>query len=246
MVAIGLIAYWWPSLVEKARDLEIFAVRDVEVTGIKLLSEASVVERLALGSFASVWGDADVWRQRIAEDPMVRRVAIRRRIPSTLLIHVDERTPIALAGTPMLEPIDAEGYRLPIDPTLYPLDLPIISSRGPVSEDAALFPEEVRSLAAEVEHLMATHQDFAHRISTIRWNAEGVVAVRLQGLDVDFIMPVLTTGERIREGESALGHAMQQGVGRSPVDVDLRFAEQIIIRSRSADLSASTFTAGGR
>ena len=246
MVAVGPLAYWGPGWVEMTRDLEVFAVRDVEVTGIKLLSEDAVVARLALGSFASVWGDADVWRQRIAADPMVRAVEIRRRIPSKLLVDVDERVPIALAGTPMLEPIDAEGYRLPIDPTLYPLDLPIISSRGPVSEDAALFPEEVRSLAAEVEHLMATHQDFVRRISTIRWHAEDVVAVRLQRLDVDFIMPVLTTGERIREGESALGHAMQQGAGRSPVEVDLRFAEQVIIRSRAASSAASTFTAGGR
>ncbi|MGB1657475.1 MAG: cell division protein FtsQ/DivIB [Longimicrobiales bacterium] len=244
--AIGPLAYWGPGLLKTVSELEVFAVRNVEVTGIKVLTEDAVLERLALGSFASVWGDADVWRERIASDPMVRTVEIRRRVPSGLLVRVEERAPVALAGTPMLEPVDAEGYRLPIDPTLYRLDLPIISSGRAVPEGAALFPAEVRSLAAEVEHLLATHQDFAHRISTIRWYSDGVVAVRLQSPDVDFIMPVHTTGARIREGESALGHAMQEGAGRSPAEVDLRFAEQVVIRGAAGSSSASTFSAGGR
>lgn len=245
-VAIGPLAYWGPDLVGAVRGLDVFTVREVEVTGIKILTEEAVVDRLALGSFASVWGDAELWRERVAADPMVRAVEIRRRVPSGLLVSVEERSPVALAGTPMLEPVDAEGYRLPIDPTLYRLDLPIISSNRRVPEDAALFPEEVRSLAAEVEHLTATHQGFAHRISTIRWHSEGVVAVRLQSPDVDFVMPLRTTGARIREGESALGHAMQQGAGRPPAEVDLRFAEQVVIRGHADRASASNITAGGR
>jgi cell division septal protein FtsQ len=245
-IVLGPVAYWGPSLLEAVRELEVFAVRSVEVTGIKILSEDAVVERLALGSFASVWGDASIWRDRIEADPMVRAVEIRRRVPSRLLVRVEERAPVALAGTPVLEPIDAEGFRLPIDPTLYRLDLPIISSERMLPEDAALFPEDVRSLAAELEHLSATHQDFAHRISTIRWHSEGVVAVRLQSPDVDFIMPIHTTGSRIREGESALGHAMQEGAGRPPAEVDLRFAEQVVIRMTPGSSSVSTFSAGGR
>lgn len=244
--AIGPLVFWGPGVIEAASGLEVFAVREVEVTGIKILTEEAVVDRLALGSFASVWGDAEVWRERITADPMVRTVDIRRRVPSGLLIQVEERTPIALAGTSMLEAVDAEGYRLPIDLTHSSLDLPIISSKQRVPEDAVLFPENVRALAAEVEHLTATHQEFADLISTIRWHSDGVVAVRLQRLDVDFIMPVHTTGVRIREGESALGHAMREAAGRPPAEVDLRFSEQVVIRRYSSSAPAPIFTAGGR
>ncbi len=247
--AIGPLVFWGPGVIEAASGLEVFAVREVEVTGIKILTEEAVVGRLALGSFASVWGDAEVWRERIIADPMVRTVDIRRRIPSGLLIQVEERTPIALAGTPLLEAVDAEGYRLPIDPTLYRLDLPIISSKQRVPEDAVLLPEDIRALATEVEHLTATHQEFARQISTIRWHSDGVVAVRLlplKGHDVDFIMPVHTTGIRIREGESALSHAMREAAGRPPAEVDLRFSEQVVIRRYSSSAPAPIFTAGGR
>lgn len=244
--AIGPLTFWGPGVIKAASGLKVFAVREVEVTGIKILTKEAVVDRLALGAFASVWGDAEVWRERITADPMVRSVDIRRRVPSGLLIRVEERAPIALAGTPMLEAVDAEGYRLPIDPMRYRLDLPIISSKHRLPENEDLFPEDIRALAAEVEHLMATHQEFAHRISTIRWHSDGVVAVRLQSPDVDFIMPVHTTGVRIREGESALGHAMQEEGGRPPAEVDLRFFEQVVVRRYSSSAPALIFTAGGR
>ena len=59
-VAIGPLAYWGPGLLETVSGLEIFAVRKVEVTGIKILTENQVLERLALGSFASEIGRAHV------------------------------------------------------------------------------------------------------------------------------------------------------------------------------------------
>lgn len=243
---LGPMAFWAPDVVEAVRGLDTFAVRDVEVTGVKILTEDEVIQRLALDSYTSVWGDTELWQERVAADPMVRTATIHRRVPHGLLVEVVEREPVALAATPLLEPVDADGYRLPIDPTLYRLDLPIIDSDRRVPDDAALFPEDVRALAAEVEHLMATHQDFAHRISTIRWYAPGVVAARLQSPAVDFIMPARTTGARIREGESALGHAMQGGPARAPSEVDLRFTGQVVVRHADRYASASFNRAGSR
>ena len=49
-------------------------------------------------------------------------------IADGLLVLVAERIPIALAPTPTLEPVDAERYRLPLDPAEYRLNLPIIST----------------------------------------------------------------------------------------------------------------------
>ena len=146
----------------------------------------------------------------------------------------------------MLEPVDAEGYQLPIDPTAPALDLPIIisESRGP--DNAGLFPEEVRTLAAELEHLNATRPGFANLISTIRLHSKGIVAVRLHSPDVEFIMPIRTEGVRIKEGESALGHIMQLRSGRPPAEVDLRFLDQVVVRPERSIETISTYMAGGR
>ena len=247
-IAIAPLAYWGPHLADTVRNLEVFTVREIEieVRGIKRLSRKTVVSRLGLGSMASVWGDTEVWRERVAADPLVRAVEIQRQLPNGLLVKLEERVPVAFAGTSMLEPVDAEGYRLPIDPTSPPLDLPIIRSESRRQESAVLFPEEVRLLAAELEHLNATHQKFADRISTIRLHSNGAVAVRLNSPDVEFIMPLRTAGQRIKEGESALGHMMQLRSGRPPAEIDLRFLDQVVVRSERGIETASTFTAGGR
>ena len=46
---------------------------------------------------------------------------VERRLPNRLRVEIEERRPVALAATPTLEPVDGEGVRLPIDPTLYVL-----------------------------------------------------------------------------------------------------------------------------
>ena len=247
-VVIAPLAYWGPHLVETVRDLEVFAVREgqIEVLGIKRLTKQTVVSRLGLGSMASFWGDAAVWRELVTADPLVREVEIQRKFPNGLIITVDERVPVAFAGTSMLEPVDAEGYQLPIDPTAPALDLPIISSESRGPDNAGLFPEEVRTLAAELEHLNATRPEFANRISTIRLHSQGAVAVRLHSPDVEFIMPIRTERVRIEEGESALGHIMQLRSGRPPAEVDLRFLDQVVVRPERAIETTSTYMAGGR
>ena len=238
-IALGPVLVFGPRLPDAMAGMETFRVTDVEVRGIEVLTEDSVVARLQLGAFASVWGDHDAWVDRVTAHPLVRRAEIRRRIPNGLLVTIEERHPVAFAATPLLEPVDAEGYRLPIDPTLYRrFDLPIILTERMPPEGSPLFPEEGRSLAAEAEHLTATHQDFMDRVSTIKWMSEGVIIARLESPAVEFIMPARTTGDRIREGEKALSHAMRADPGRIPDVVDLRFTEQVVVRRSRRRLAA--------
>ena len=234
-LALGPLFVWGPQLPELLSEMETFRISEVQVRGTRFLTEDSVVSHLRLEPTASAWGDTRAWEDRLSTHPLIQSAEIRRRLPNGLRVTIREREPVALAATPVLEPIDAEGRRLPIDPTRYRLDLPVIMDAAPPAEGATVFPEDVRALASELERLAATDAEFTRRISTLRLADDGSLITTLLGPEVDFVLPPGVTAERLEEGESALAHALQHDPRRVPTVVDLRFADQVVVRRNRDD-----------
>lgn len=227
---LGALTTWGPRVPEAMSAMETFRISDVEVRGLRLITEDSIVARLELEPESSVWDDKTVWLERVESHPLVRSAEVRRKVPNGLLIVVEERRAIALAATPTLEPVDAEGYRLPIDPARYRLDLPIISTSQTPPDGSQLFGEEVRILAAEVRHLMSVDAAFMRRVSTLRRDDQGMLVVRMTAGDVDFLLPPGTPARRLRQGDAALTDALSRSPGDVPAVIDLRFADQVVVR----------------
>jgi hypothetical protein len=228
-VAFGALMAWGGRVPEALVSLEIFRVENVQVRGNRYLAQADVEQLLALAPETSVWSDKDVWHDRVAAHPLVKSVRVGRRLPDGLRITVTERTPIALGPTPTLEPMDAEGRRLPLDPAAFRLDLPVIHTSRRPPRGARHFPAEVRRLAAEVEHLMATDTSFLQLVSSVSWTQGGAVAVRWTEPDVEFLLPSRPSPARLREGLTALADAEERdGMPRA---IDLRFADQVVVRT---------------
>jgi hypothetical protein len=237
-LALGPVLVWGPELPGLMSRMETFRVSDVEVRGVRFLSQDSVVAQMRIDPGASVWADTDTWVHRLTEHPLIRDAQIRRRLPNGVRVTVEEREPIALAATPVLEPLDAEGHRLPIDPSRYRLDLPVIATGPLPAEGASLFPSEVRSLAAELAHLRAANAEFAGRVSAIRRDGDDAIVATVAtdgSAYIDFVLPSRVSPARIREGEMALAHATLNGSGDPPAAVDLRFADQIVVRRTGKD-----------
>jgi hypothetical protein len=229
----GAVAIWGGSVLETVRRMDTFLVADVQVKGTHYLTEEAVVALLDLTPETSVWSDTEVWSERVAAHPLVRTARITRRLPDGLTVEITERQPIALAPTPTLEPIDAEGYRLPLDPAAYRLDLPVITTTRTPPEGARLVPEDVRRLADEVRHLMASDTAFLQRVSSVAWTERGAVVVSWTDPPVDFLMPPHAPAARLREGLGALTDAASRTPDRLPTTVDLRFADQVVVRRAS-------------
>jgi hypothetical protein len=183
----------------------------------------------------TVWADQDVWVDRVLAHPMVEEAEVVRRVPNGLLVMVTERTPIALAPTPTLEPIDADGHRLPLDPAEYRLDLPVIDTRSFPPAGARLVPADVRRLAAEVEHLMTSDTTFLQLVSSVGWDARGSVVARWTQPPVTFLLPPHAPPARLREGLGALVDAVAKSRGTIPYAIDLRFADQVVVRRNPFD-----------
>ncbi len=229
-LALGAIARWGHTVPDALSEMETFRIRDVEVSGIRYLTEEAVVARLALAPETSVWTDPAALAERILGHPLVRDVKIARKVPNGLRVTVSEREPIALAPTPTLEPVDADGRRLPLDPAAHRLDLPVIASRSLPPAGSLLFPEDVRALAAEIHHLSTADASFLRMVSTVRRDRSGALVARWTEPPVDFLLPSRASPARLREGLGALSNAISRTPGEVPHEIDLRFADQVVVR----------------
>ena len=227
---LGAAAVWGPRGLDAMAKMQTFRIADVDVTGAQVLAEDSVVAQMALGQFASVWGDRDVWADRLARHPLIRTARVERRLPNRLRVEIEERRPVALAATPTLELVDGEGFRLPIDPTLYRFDLPIIDASRMPPADAAVFPAEVRGLAAAVQYLWEIDPELYQQISTVRQASGGSIVVKLMAPDVELFLPPRVSEGRLAEAMAALEHAIRSHPADRPTVVDLRYTGQVVVR----------------
>ena len=232
---VAAAAHWGPAVPGAMSRMRTFRidVGDVEVRGERFLSREDVVRQLGITPETSVWTSKEVWRERLLGHPLVRDVEITRKVPNGLLVTVAERRPVALAPTPVLEPVDAEGRRLPLDPAVHRLDLPVIATERTPPPHARVFPREVRMLVSELDHLMSADTAFLQMVSSIRRGEGGTVIARWTEPRVEFLLPLRASPARLREGLGALSNALARRPNDPPVAIDLRFADQIVVRRQS-------------
>ncbi|MGV3710503.1 MAG: cell division protein FtsQ/DivIB [Gemmatimonas sp.] len=210
--AVVSTPWWGPQTLAK---LEYFRVRRVEFDGVRFANPSELVAKLALDSTASIWDDLDKYAARVARHPMVQTVEVTRTLPSTVVLNIVERLPVALvsdSGT--LDPVDAAGHVLPIDPARKNIDVPIIAS----ADSAILrFLDALRSDAPRLYE----------RVVEVRRVNRKEFLVNLKGLQVrtNDDVTVGRLGDILRVEES-LTQSNQQ-----VVELDLRFQDQVIART---------------
>ncbi|MFQ5537086.1 MAG: cell division protein FtsQ/DivIB [Gemmatimonadota bacterium] len=215
---------------EMVRSTSFFRVQEVEVVGLHFVSREEVLKRLGITPRSTVWGDSDAWSAAVAEHPLVRTARVSRRLPGTLVVEVEERRPVALVATPILEPVDAEGVILSLDPTENRLDLPLLRLQARVAPGARMIPASGRRLASEVGRLMEADTAFLQMVSEVEWREEGVLAARWTRPDVVFLLRAGAPPRRVREGITIMADAVGRDLDRLPSVIDLRYADQAVVR----------------
>lgn len=211
--------------------VDAFKVKEVTMEGGRYLSYEEALQTLAIPEGTSVWDDLEPFTLRLREHPVVHDARVRRRLPSTLVLEVTERVPVALIPTPTLTPVDLEGRLLPIDPALHRMDLPLLQPlREPTSDGTHLTPAQVRMLAAELHRVGTMDPDLLASVSDVAVNAWGDVLVRLGDPRLTLFYRAPLTPKRLREGLLVLADAMERYPERRPSGVDLRFEDQVVVR----------------
>lgn len=207
-------------------------VEQVEVTGLKHM-DFMTVNAVALDqrSLAMPSVDLDAVRQRLLAYGWIKDAHVSRRLPDTLLIHVDEREPAAVwqdEGHLML--IDAGGTVLePVDAAHVP-DLPFVIGPGAHLQEAAY-----QTLLAAAPAL-GRHVRAATWVGNRRWDLRFDTGETL----------MLPEGERESAGALAGFAAVNSRrhlLGRGWVRFDLRDPSKLVARPPNA--AARTLDGGG-
>lgn len=227
-VALVLTLVWALSLAgemapEALARVPVFRARNHEFVGLRFLTGETVLRTAGIGPDASLWDDPSGWEERLERHPLVRKATVRKRFPATLVVEVEERAPVGLVPTPTLEPVDGEGRYLPLDPTRFPLDYPILRPPRGAEPGALPTPVQIRHLA-EAAEVLRSEPDFWSQVSEIEPGPHGGIVVRRGQPEVVFRFPPRVEVGRIREAMAVLHDAERRGVSRPPLSVDLRFA----------------------
>ncbi|MDP2955784.1 MAG: FtsQ-type POTRA domain-containing protein [Longimicrobiales bacterium] len=229
-----LLAGLWTGgtrVAEAVSSLGTFRVTQVEITGLETVERGEILSLMELTGETSVWGDLQEWEERLSSHPLLEEVRVRRRIPGTLMVDLAERRPVALAPTPTLEPVDAHGRLLPLDPAQRRMDLPLLATSVLPAPGARLLPTRDRVLAAEVARLMEADTSFLRIVSEVSWGLDRNTVVAHWGEpSVDFLLQPGAPASRLREGLAVLADALARDPGQAPAVIDLRYADQVLVR----------------
>ncbi|MBC8086638.1 MAG: FtsQ-type POTRA domain-containing protein [Phycisphaerae bacterium] len=204
--------WWGPQTLAR---LDYFRVRKVEFDGVRFVNPSDLVARLALDSTASIWNDLDQFASRVAQHPMVLSAEVTRTLPSTVVVKIVERVPVALvADSGGLSPVDAAGRMLPIDPARKNLDVPIVATA-----DTAILrfldglrADDPRMYERVIEMRRVNRREF-------RLELKGVSVRSMDDLTVDRLSDILPVEKSLADQNQRV------------VELDLRFQDQVIART---------------
>jgi cell division protein FtsQ len=194
-------------------------VDEIQIDGLKRMDRATVYEQvLDQDSRAMPLVNLEDVRQRLLKFPWVKDARVSRRLPATLHIAIEERTPAAVwqnHGQLML--IDPSGVPLePVSAEAMP-DLPLLIGEGANTQEAAR------------KHLLETQPGLKPLVKATSW-------VGNRRWDIFF-----TSGEKLQlpEGEDEAAAALKKFVaidgtqrllGRGYLGFDMRDANKLVVR----------------
>src|SRR5438309_1956240 len=219
LVGSAVLALLWLGAPLALRRLPVFRVRQVELVGVRNLAPDAVIAALRLGPGASVFGDTRLLADRVRGLAGVAEARVVRHLPAALTVELREVEPAALTPGPRgtrLVAVDAAGHALPFDPARSGLDLPIAASG-----DSGVVG--VLALIQSVDPALFQTITGARRVARgdvlLEVGSRRVLVRRDAGPEV--IRAVVLVAQDLAAR------------GRSYVELDARFAGQVIVRRKA-------------
>ena len=228
-VMLGFAGYATHRVFLGIVEMPVFRVQRIVIHGNRRLSNGEVLALLdGLRGQSLLSVDLDHWRNAVLNSPWVAEALLRRTLPSTVDVSVQERSPLGIGRLDgALYLIDENG--LVIDeygPNYADLDLPIIDGLSTAPGDAS--PDAARAALARKLLEALRVRNMAARVSQIDVSDARNAVVLLDG------DPTL-----IRLGDDHFVERLQSYVDLAPalrervagIDyVDMRFDERVYVR----------------
>ncbi len=214
LLAMGGVVLFFLATPLWGRYLAFFRVHTVEVRGARFARQEEILARLGVDSTHSIWGSLDALQRRVERHPQVRSASVHRRLPSRLIVDIVEQEPVAFVPQrDGMRAYEENGRPLPIDPARVHTDLPVVDR-----PDTSI----LRLLA----DLRADYREVYNAISEVRLVDDNEIRIRLLELPVRALRGI--GAERFGELSSVQRDLATRGI--TPVELDLRFKDQVIAR----------------
>lgn len=229
---IGLAAFGASAGYEAAVRKDYFDVRNVELSGLSILSEKYVNELVGpvIGE-NSFDVDIEAIGERMRGRPWIKSVNIRRRLPSTLAVDVVERRPAAVAVFDGGWLMDGDGVLLAETPEGQTWGFPVISGLRPPEggprPGAAADPSTVKAALSAMGRLEGFRLFGKHRIAGVDVSKADRMTILFKGTNTRVSAP---RGPWTDEAERLLvvDHILRKKETR-PASINLMFADKVIV-----------------
>jgi cell division septal protein FtsQ len=213
----------WMTAPLGLRRLQFFRVRQVEIVGIRYLDADQVLAALRLSPAASVFDETEPLAERLRGLDGIADASVLRRPPGSLKVIVREVEPVALmmGERGALAPVDADGRQLPFDRS--GLDLPIVRTGAGDSGVVGLLAR-----VQAVDPALFQTIDAARHTGTTR----GDVLLELGG-GAHRVLLNRDAGPEVIEAVVLVARDLA-AKARPYVELDARFAGQVVVRRRGA------------
>jgi cell division protein FtsQ len=204
-----------------------FGVTRIELRGVERASADAIDSRLERYAGSNILDlDLEQIEAEVQSDPWVHRASVRRVLPGTLQVRIEERSPAALAiiaKRPHL--VDSTGYVIGPASDGADAHLPVLSGLETLDDDS-LRAALVRGVRV-VERLRHSSGEFAARIAELDMSREDRVGIRLS----DGGPTILLDPDRVDQNLHPfleLRDAIQHRVGTASY-IDLRWRDRISV-----------------
>ena len=238
-LAAAAVAVW--QVPRAFREAERFRLLAVEYYGGRLVSGREVLSVGELGEGDNIYAlDLQEVAGRIETMPWIKRARVQRKPPSRLEIVVVERRRLAWLDAGRVLAVDGEGVVLPgeryAEEGRADLDLPLVGGIGLQADSlevgAPVDSDELRRLLDWWQQARVYDADLCMSVSEIRPGPEGGVRLLLVGDGLEVRLP----GDRVKDRLKVLRGSLTRVYREcpDPAYIDLRFAGQVVVGSRSA------------
>lgn len=183
-VLLGLLVFGGRWSAMQIIGLEALQAQRIAVRGNHRLSDGEVLALLdGLRGESLLIADLDAWRDRLLSSPWVRDASLRRVLPSTVEVAIEERTPLGIARiSSELYLVDDGGTVIDeYGPAYADLDLPIIDGLSSGSSPSSSADTSRAALARRVLDAIRLLKSVAATISQIDVTDARNAVVLLEG-----------------------------------------------------------------
>lgn len=140
---------------------------------------------------------------------------------------LNDQAPVGLVASPLVVAVDRRGNVIPVDPVDPVLDLPVLRVLTPRAQSLW----GLRVLAHDVGHMAEMAPEVFAVISEAQVGDREIALVLGDSeVRVRYVPPI--TEMRLRKGIVALNDAVERLGEEQPREIDLRFDDQVVVRTR--------------